>query len=84
MVLEGNIVNVLKNELSVTTENTAVLCKSVANSDKGTNMLTDYWAKSVQFQEQVASKMIYIPSEEGDSQNPGENLDTLSMMLVDM
>ena len=47
MVLEGNIVNVLKNELSVTTENTAVLCKSVANSDKGTNMLTDYWAKSV-------------------------------------
>ena len=33
MVLEGNMVNNQKNELSGITENTAVLCKTVVNSD---------------------------------------------------
>ena len=34
MVLEGSMVNKQKNELPVTTENTAVLCQTDVNSDK--------------------------------------------------
>ena len=45
MVLEGSMVNKQKNELPVTTENTAVLCQTDINSDKDNINHPGYWAQ---------------------------------------